>query len=72
MMDTKKDFEENAPIQKRFRRASRCNKRGRQKNDSNTKILGLVNLRRFQGFELATWPHERPEPWFASHRLRLD
>ena len=45
---------------------------GKTENDSNTKILGLVNLRRFQGFVLATWPHERPRPWFASHRLLLD
>ena len=31
-------------------------------NDSTRKILGLVDLRHFQGYELATWPHERPKP----------
>ena len=45
---------------------------GEDINDSNTKILELVDFRRFQGFELVTWPHERPKPWFASHRLLLD
>ena len=48
------------------------NSTGKIEYDSNTKILGLVDLRRFQGFELAMWPHERRGPWFASHRLLLD
>ena len=43
-----------------------------EETNGKTKILGLVDLRCFQGLQLATWPHERREPCFTSHRLLLE